>query len=132
MDPTDNLKLIINNLRNSRSKPDVIEMLKEVVKLLPPSDDIAISIGKKGTHEYVIDRNGLSVITTSQDEYLPFLSASEKRLSFDQLPDDVAKKVAQNFQDVLVQLREVLKTYSRRNPKYEAVALEVENIVKSQ
>ncbi|MCG3108533.1 hypothetical protein L3N51_00815 [Metallosphaera sp. J1] len=131
MDKLEQLKSSLNTLRLSGTKENLTKVLIEITKLLPPSDDVAITVGKKGTHEYVIDRKGLAIITTSQDEYLPFLSSSEKRISMEQLPDDVAKKVISDISSLLVQLRDILKAQARRNPSYGLLASEVDLIAKS-
>ncbi|ABP96223.1 MULTISPECIES: hypothetical protein [Metallosphaera] len=130
MERLENLKLSLDQLKLSGTKENLIKVLIEISKLLPPSDDVAITLGKKGTHEYVIDRRGLAIITTSQDEYLPFLSSSEKRISMEQLPDDVAKKVMSDISSLLIQLRDILKAQARRNPSYGSLASEVDLIVK--
>ncbi|AWR99652.1 hypothetical protein [Metallosphaera hakonensis] len=132
MTEVEQLRKVVAELKLDNGKQNLIRVLNEIVKLLPPSDDIAITIGKKGTHEYVVDRKGLAIITTSQDEYLPFLSSSEKRISMDQIPEDVARKAANDINGILAQLMDVLKTHSRRSPKYEAIASEVEAIVKGE
>ncbi|MCH1770643.1 MULTISPECIES: hypothetical protein [Metallosphaera] len=130
MERLETLKLSLDQLKLSGTKENLIKVLIEISKLLPPSDDVAITVGKKGTHEYVIDRRGLAIITTSQDEYLPFLSSSEKRISMEQLPDDVAKKVMSDISSLLIQLRDILKAQARRNPSYGSLASEVDLIVK--
>ncbi len=130
MERLETLKLSLDQLKLSGTKENLIKVLIEISKLLPPSDDVAITVGKKGTHEYVIDRRGLAIITTSQDEYLPFLSSSEKRISMEQLPDDVAKKFMSDISSLLIQLRDILKAQARRNPSYGSLASEVDLIVK--
>lgn len=113
-------------LRTEGSKENTIEFLRAISKLLPPSDDLSISLGKKGTHEYLIDRRGAAVVTTSQDEYLPFFSASEKRINYESIPPDILSKVAKESRNLIAQLSKILKEFSKTSPRYLALASEVE------
>jgi hypothetical protein len=124
------LKETTSILRSQGSKENTIAFLMAISQLLPPSDDLALSLGKKGTHEYVVDRRGVAVITTSQDEYLPFFSAMEKRINYESIPPDILIKVAREPKELLVQLAKILKDFSKTHPKYSNLASEVEVLAK--
>ena len=119
----------IKKMKTKGDKESVIDFLKIVMKLIPPSDDIGISLAKKGTHEYVLDRRGLAIISLSEDEYLPFFSASEKRVELDSLPDDVAKIVRNNWKEILDQLRDYVLDYSKIDKRYSKVVDEITDAV---
>ncbi|AEB94315.1 MULTISPECIES: hypothetical protein [Metallosphaera] len=132
MSELNSLKIALSELGLNGTKENLIKVLNEICRILPPSDDISISIGKKGAHEYVLDRKGLAIITTSLDEYLPYLSSSEKRISMEQLPDDLAKKAITDLGSIITQVRDVFRSQAKRNARYKALADEVDNIVKDK
>lgn len=112
------MESIINALKTNNVK----EFLQIISSLLPSSDDVSITLVKIGTQEYVLDRNGVSVITTSLDEFLPFLSAKEKRLEYMQIPNSVKEKILSNYKDILKQLYDILLNYSKRDKRYSEIA----------
>jgi hypothetical protein len=123
------LELVIKKMRTKGDKESVIEFLKTLMKLIPPTDDIGISLAKKGTHEYILDRKGLAIISLSEDEYLPFFSASEKRVELESLPDEVAKNIKNNWRNILDQLRDYVLDYSKIDKKYLKVVDEITDAV---
>lgn len=105
---------ILKSLKNGNAE----EFLQAVASLLPPSDDISISLLKLGPHEYVLDRNGVSIVSTSLEEYLPYLSSNEKRIDYTQIPKSVKDRIMSNTKDILKQLYDILLNYSKRDKRY--------------
>ncbi|MUN29294.1 hypothetical protein [Sulfuracidifex metallicus] len=119
---------VTRKFMKEKNKDNAIIFLKEVSKLIPPSDDFSIFLVKRGPHEYHLDRKGLFIQSVSEDEYLPFLSGSEKRVDFSSLPEDAVKKI--DYVDVLKQLRDILLDFSRRGgEKYTKMAEEVNILI---
>jgi len=119
---------VTRKFMKEKNKDNAIIFLKEVSKLIPPSDDFSIFLVKRGPHEYHLDRKGLFIQSVSEDEYLPFLSGSEKRVDFSSLPEDTVKKI--DYVDVLKQLRDILLDFSRRGgEKYTKMAEEVNILI---
>lgn len=123
------LSIALKNMKNKGTKETIINFLKEVMKLLPPSDDYGISLAKKGTHEYMLDRRGIVVISLSEDEFLPYFSANHKRIDLDKIPDDVLKEIKLNWKNILDQLRDYALEYSRLDKKYLKVADEINSVL---
>ncbi len=88
-----NLENVINTLKRKKDKEVVIEFLKTVRKYLPPSDDFSITLWKSGIYEYILDRNGVAIMRIAEDEYLPYMSAYEKRMDYSQLPDNLVNNL---------------------------------------
>lgn len=110
-------------------RESVYEFLKEVMKLLPPSDDYGITLAKKGVHEYVLDRQGVVVISLSEDEFLPYFSANHKRIELDKIPEDVIKEIKTKWKDILDQLRDYALEYSRLDKKFSKVADDINGVL---
>ncbi len=118
----------IRKLTKEKNSENVLNFLHEVMKLLPPSDDFSIFLVKRGPHEYHLDRKGLFIQSISEDEYLPFLSGTEKRVDFSTLPEDALKKIDQI--EILKQLRDILLDFSRRGgEKYAKVAEQINAVI---
>jgi hypothetical protein len=105
------------------------DFLKKVLSILPPSDDVSISLGKMGLYEYVIDRNGFGLIQTAEDEYLPYLSSNEKRIEFRQIPKTLIEKM--DYVNVLEQLKSILEQFGGRDKKYSSLAKEVGELIEA-
>jgi len=110
-------------------KESVLQFLKEVSSLLPPSDDFGISLAKKGVHEYILDRRGVAIISLSEDEYLPYFSANEKRIKLEDIPEDILLKVKDNWKEILDQLRDYLLDYGKIDKRYIKLADEVNSVI---
>ncbi|AWR97007.1 hypothetical protein DFR86_05155 [Acidianus sulfidivorans JP7] len=108
----------MQNIIESLKNKNVEEFLRSVSSLLPPSDDISISLIKLGPHEYVLDRKGVSLVSTSLDEYLPYLSSNEKRIDYTQIPKAVKDRILQDYKNILKQLYDILSAFSRREKDY--------------
>lgn len=109
-----------------KDKESVEEFISSLTKYFPPSDDVSITVLKKGSHEYVIDRRGMFVVSISQDEYLPFMSASEKRVT--SVPKDVMDKIISSWKDILVELLKLLEEYVKKYPNLSAKLNEVKEV----
>ena len=105
------------------------EFLKKVSSIMPPSDDVSISLGKMGLYEYVVDRNGFCLIQTAEDEYLPYLSSNEKRISFSQIPKALIEKL--DYLKVLEQLKAIFEQFGGRDKKYLSLAKEVGELIEA-
>ncbi|WP_236749097.1 hypothetical protein [Acidianus manzaensis] len=105
---------VIDSLKNKNAE----EFLKAISSLMPPSDDISISLVKLGPHEYVLDRKGVSLVSTSLDEYLPYLSSNEKRIDYSQIPKAVKDRILADYKSILKQLYDILLSFSRRDKNY--------------
>lgn len=118
----------VRKFLKEKNKDNAIFFMKEVSSLIPPSDDFSIFIIKRGPHEYHLDRKGLFIQSVSEDEYLPFLSGTEKRIDFSSFPEDAVKKM--DHIEVLKQLRDILLDFSRRGgEKYTKTAEEVNALI---
>jgi hypothetical protein len=124
-----NLKLreALQEMLEKRNEVSVDNFIKCMINLFPPSDDLSISILKRGNYEYVLDRKGLCLVSLAQDEYLPFFSASEKRLTT--IPHDIVNYIANNWKIILKELEQILDQYSKRESKYKENLEEVKNLV---
>ncbi|BFI76223.1 hypothetical protein [Sulfurisphaera ohwakuensis] len=123
------LAVSLRKMKSKGDKESVLQFLREIMKLIPPSDDFGISLSKKGVHEYVLDRNGVVVISLSEDEFLPFFSANHKRIELDKIPDDVLRDIKVNWKNILDQLRDYALEYSKLDKKYLKVADEINGVL---
>jgi len=123
------LKLTIKKMKMKGDKESVLEFLQEVMKLLPPSDDYGVTLARKGLHEYVLDRRGVIIVSLSEDEYLPFFSAEQKRIDLDKIPDEVIKDIKSKWKEILDQLRDYALEYSKFDKKYLKIADEVNGVL---
>ncbi|BFH72628.1 hypothetical protein SJAV_05720 [Sulfurisphaera javensis] len=119
----------LKKMKIKGDKESILQFLREVMRLLPPSDDFGITITKKGVHEYVLDRQGIVVISLSEDEFLPYFSANHKRIDIDKVPDDVLKEVKEKWKEILDQLRDYAIEYSKLDKKFLKVADEVNGVI---
>ena len=116
----DKLEDILRNLKKNKSKENIIEFLKLIVKYFPPSDDFSITLWKSGIYEYILDRNGIAIVRVSEDEYLPYMTAYEKRIDYKQLPDNIANNF--DWKAILKQLRDLALEYAKRDKNFEKIA----------
>ncbi|MEM3329860.1 MAG: hypothetical protein QXD56_07390 [Saccharolobus sp.] len=116
----DKLEDILRNLKKNKSKENIIEFLKLIVKYLPPSDDFSITLWKSGIYEYILDRNGIAIVRVSEDEYLPYMTAYEKRIDYKQLPDNIVNNF--DWKAILKQLRDLALEYAKRDKNFEKIA----------
>ncbi|MEM0373355.1 MAG: hypothetical protein QXV69_04395 [Sulfolobaceae archaeon] len=123
------LSEIIAQIKRKWSREAVLKFLNEVRSLLPPSEDFGISLIKKGVHEYVLDKQGIVIISLNQDEYLPFFAARGKRIDLEKLSDDILLEISKNWRNIISQLRDILLEYGRRDDKYLKVAEEITGII---
>ncbi|MBP1358312.1 MAG: hypothetical protein JZD40_07530 [Sulfolobus sp.] len=123
------LKIIIKKMRTKGDKETIIKFLKEIMKLLPPSDDYGVTLTKKGVHEYVLDRRGVVIVSLSQDEFLPYFSAEHKRVEFDKIPDEVLKDIKNKWKEILDQLRDYALEYSKFDKKYLKLADDINGVL---
>ncbi|MBW9141396.1 MAG: hypothetical protein K1T65_06880 [Candidatus Aramenus sp.] len=121
------LKETLNKMLEKKDKESVEKFVSSLTNYFPPSDDVSITVLKKGNHEYVIDRRGMFVVSISQDEYLPFMSASEKRVT--SVPKDVMDKIISSWKDILVELVKLLEEYVKKYPSLSAKLNEVKEVV---
>jgi hypothetical protein len=105
------------------------DFLTAVSSLMPPSTDFGIEIGRRGKQVYYVDFKGVSVVMLSEDEYLPYLSSKEVRLTIDKLPEDVLKQAKQDFKRILRELVDSIMEYSKRHKEYYKVADAVSEVV---
>ena len=123
------LKLAIKKMKTKGDKESILNFLREAMKLIPPSDDYGVSLVKKGVHEYVLDRKGVVIVSLSQDEYLPFFSAEQKRIDLDKIPDDVLKDIKLKWKEILDQLRDYALDYSKFDKKYLKIADDINGVL---
>ncbi|MEM4884927.1 MAG: hypothetical protein QXO77_05450 [Saccharolobus sp.] len=116
----DKLEDILRNLKKNKSKENIIEFLKLIVKYVPPSDDFSITLWKSGIYEYILDRNGVAIVRVSEDEYLPYMTAYEKRIDYKQLPDNIVNNF--DWKAILKQLRDLALEYAKRDKNFEKIA----------
>ncbi|MEM0091769.1 MAG: hypothetical protein QXF93_05970 [Saccharolobus sp.] len=116
----DKLEDILRNLKKNKSKENIIEFLKLIVKYFPPSDDFSITLWKSGIYEYILDRNGVAIVRVSEDEYLPYMTAYEKRIDYKQLPDNIVNNF--DWKAILKQLRDLALEYAKRDKNFEKIA----------
>ncbi|MEM0363184.1 MAG: hypothetical protein QXR34_00980 [Saccharolobus sp.] len=116
----DKLEDILRNLKKNKSKENIIEFLKLIVKYFPPSDDFSITLWKSGIYEYILDRNGVAIVRVSEDEYLPYMTAYEKRIDYKQLPDSIVNNF--DWKAILKQLRDLALEYAKRDKNFEKIA----------
>ena len=116
----DKLEDILLNLKKNKSKENIIEFLKLIVKYFPPSDDFSITLWKSGIYEYILDRNGVAIVRVSEDEYLPYMTAYEKRIDYKQLPDSIVNNF--DWKAILKQLRDLALEYAKRDKNFEKIA----------
>ncbi|BBD73764.1 hypothetical protein HS1genome_2153 [Sulfodiicoccus acidiphilus] len=114
MDEVDELKERLSRMKRKGDMESVIAMLQTMSSLMPPSEDFAISLGKRGQHEYLLDRGGPLLVTMTQEEYLPFLTGNQRRIRYDQIPEDVIRSVMSRPREVLDQLRDIYVEQSKR------------------
>jgi len=119
------LNEILNQIKRRRSREVILKFLKEIMELLPPSEDFGVTLVKKGTHEYVLDKHGVLIISLSQDEYLPFFSAKGRRIDLEKLSDEVISEIGNNWKNIISQVRDILLEYGRRDDKYLKIAEEL-------
>ncbi|ACP34251.1 conserved hypothetical protein [Sulfolobus islandicus Y.G.57.14] len=122
-----NLENVINTLKRKKDKEVVIEFLKTVRKYLPPSDDFSITLWKSGIYEYILDRNGVAIMRIAEDEYLPYMSAYEKRMDYSQLPDNLVNNL--DWKGVLRQLRDIALEYAKRDKNFDKIADMVNHVI---
>ncbi|MEM3281283.1 MAG: hypothetical protein QW440_04955 [Saccharolobus sp.] len=115
----DKLEDILRNLKKNKSKENIIEFLKLIVKYLPPSDDFSITLWKSGIYEYILDRNGVAIVRVSEDEYLPYMTAYEKRIDYKQLPDNIVNNF--DWKAILKQLRDLALEYAKRDKNFKKI-----------
>lgn len=123
------LKLALKKMKTKGDRESVLMFLKEVMKLLPPSDDYGVNLVRKGLHEYVLDRKGVIIISLSEDEFLPYFSAVQKRIDLDKIPDDVIKEIRLKWKEILDQVRDYALEYSKFDKKYLKIADEINNVL---
>jgi len=123
------LKLALQEMLEKKDETSVYNFIKCVISFFPPSDDLSISILKRGNYEYILDRKGLCLVNLVQDEYLPFFSAEEKRLTT--IPHDISIYIANNWKVILKELEKILDQYSKRESLYKEKLEEVKNLVNS-
>jgi len=123
------LKLAIKKMNTKGDKESVLQFLSQAMKLIPPSDDYGVTLVKKGVHEYVLDRKGVVIVSLSQDEYLPFFSAEQKRIDTDKIPDDVIKEIKLKWKEILDQLRDYALDYSKFDKKYLKIADDINGVL---
>ena len=116
----DKLEDILRNLKKNKSKENIIEFLKLIVKYFPPSYDFSITLWKSGIYEYILDRNGVAIVRVSEDEYLPYMTAYEKRIDYKQLPDSIVNNF--DWKAILKQLRDLALEYAKRDKNFEKIA----------
>ncbi len=121
------LKEALNHMLERKDSESVEEFVSYITKYFPPSDDVSITVLKKGNHEYVIDRRGMFVVSISQDEYLPFMSASEKRLT--SIPKEVSEKIITSWREILTELLKLLEEYAKKYPNWASKIDEVKDVV---
>jgi hypothetical protein len=119
----------VRELLKKGDKNTVILFLEEIRKLIPPSDDYGITLFRKGSYEYVLDRRGLVMISLNQDEYLPYFSARSKRIGIESLSEEMLKSIKNNWKDILAQLRDIALDYSKRDNKYLKVVDEITGVI---
>ncbi|BDC18961.1 hypothetical protein [Acidianus sp. HS-5] len=105
------------------------DFLKRISSIMPPSDDVSISLGKLGLYEYIVDRKGFCLIQTAEDEYLPYLSSNEKRIEFHQIPKSLVDKM--DYTKVLEQLKAILEQFGRRDKKYLSLSKEIGDLIET-
>ncbi|EZQ02100.1 MULTISPECIES: hypothetical protein [Acidianus] len=120
----------MEEIKRALKNGSIENLLNAVSSLLPPSDDVAIEIAKRGVHQYILDRRGFAMVSTNEDEYLPYLSSHEKRLTFSQLPKDVIREI--DPKKILSQLYDILNTYGARNKIYREIAEKVGSILEDK
>lgn len=123
------LKIAIKKMKTKGDKESVLQFLNQAMKLIPPSDDYGVTLVKKGVHEYVLDRKGVVIVSLSQDEYLPFFSAEQKRIDTDKVPDDVIKEIKLKWKEILDQLRDYALDYSKFDKKYLKIADDINGVL---
>nr|WP_276321673.1 hypothetical protein [Saccharolobus shibatae] len=101
--------------------------MKTVRKYLPPSDDFSITLWKSGIYEYILDRNGVAIMRIAEDEYLPYMSAYEKRIDYSQLPDNLVNNL--DWKGVLRQLRDIALEYAKRDKNFDKIADMVNHVI---
>jgi len=121
------LKTALQEMLEKKDEPSVYNFIKCIVNLFPPSDDLSISVIKRGNYEYILDRKGLCLVSLAQDEYLPFFSAAEKRLTT--IPYDIQDYIVNNWKMILKELEKILDQYSKRESTYEKKLEEVKSLV---
>lgn len=114
------LQHALSSLKRNRNKENVISFLKLIRKYFPPSDDFSITLWKSGIYEYVLDRRGIAILRVAEDEYLPYMSAYEKRLDFFQIPENLINNF--DWKSVLKQLRDIVLEYSKRDKNFVKIA----------
>ncbi|MEM1600283.1 MAG: hypothetical protein QXW51_05690, partial [Sulfolobaceae archaeon] len=73
-----------------------------------------------GIYEYILDRNGVAIVRVSEDEYLPYMTAYEKRIDYKQLPDNIVNNF--DWKAILKQLRDLALEYAKRDKNFEKIA----------
>jgi hypothetical protein len=114
------LQHALSSLKRNKNKENVISFLKLIRKYFPPSDDFSITLWKSGIYEYVLDRRGIAILRVTEDEYLPYMSAYEKRLDFFQIPENLINNF--DWKSVLKQLRDIVLEYSKRDKNFVKIA----------
>ncbi|MDT7861973.1 MAG: hypothetical protein RRA45_07145 [Saccharolobus sp.] len=114
------LQHALSSLKRNKNKENVISFLKLIRKYFPPSDDFSITLWKSGIYEYVLDRRGIAILRVAEDEYLPYMSAYEKRLDFFQIPENLINNF--DWKSVLKQLRDIVLEYSKRDKNFVKIA----------
>ncbi|BDB98974.1 hypothetical protein [Saccharolobus caldissimus] len=114
------LQHALSSLKRNKNKENVISFLKLIRKYFPPSDDFSITLWKSGIYEYVLDRRGIAMLRVAEDEYLPYMSAYEKRLDFFQIPENLINNF--DWKSVLKQLRDIVLEYSKRDKNFVKIA----------
>ncbi|WP_338603770.1 hypothetical protein V6M85_05020 [Sulfolobus tengchongensis] len=121
------LETIINTLKRKKDKETIIEFLKTIRRYLPPSDDFSITLWKSGIYEYILDRNGVAIIRVAEDEYLPYMSAYEKRIDYSQLPENLLNNL--DWKGILKQVRDIALEYAKRDKNFDKIADMVNHVV---
>jgi len=114
INPMEELRDSLLYMKRKGDRESVLRVVRAISLILPRSEDVAVSLGKRGPHEYLLDYKGPLLVSTSQEEYLPFLTGNQRRIDFAQLPDEILKILSSKPRELLDQVRDILVEESRR------------------
>ncbi|BCU67584.1 hypothetical protein HS7_10210 [Sulfolobales archaeon HS-7] len=104
----EDFKNSLTRVKRNKDLKSSIAFLNSLSQVVPPGEDFAVTVGRVGGYEYMVDRHGGLIISATQDEYLPFFSARPKRVSVTDFPERILRDIPTNLKEILDGLRDAI------------------------
>ncbi|MEM3833569.1 MAG: hypothetical protein QW128_08320 [Thermoprotei archaeon] len=123
MEELDELRKVIQDMKNNEDLEKVRIFLRTLQGFIPPHPDAMIGLASFGNRSYFLTSDGVVVrFSPSSEEGLPFLYIPTRLVNYDDIPPQVLSNVKKNISTVLKEVYNVASAWiyniPNTNPRY--------------